>query len=472
MNVRLYVHGTPQGNQTWGNVQGYDKQYIDSLYGGSIKKIEADVQMWVEVQENRDLGKKVCYYTYYRKDILEYGTARSGGYFAMTVRFDCYYSYVSNIYPLLDAVFNSFIVGQILDKKGGIFQYKVANLESHQAKKGYELGAIEEEIKKYLLTFSSNCNLLDLKDFNTSSNSQITKVNLCDYKPEEITSYMRQHGLVSISPSHPTAAVTNLKQELSNKEQLYRQKGQQEITELRNTIENKNQQIQSISNAKSTIEQEKLNVSAQLEKTNELIKKMRSLLSVGELHTAKRTNNNEEKAGDSNIQEKETLYQKLRKGIALINIILLPATFCLVLIMMLRSCTSESLDDKKNTTMLLEDSKTNEESDVSMTTGNETGSSYESSDDVASDKSDKQQDFLKYPTAKIDIAEINSRKPMKLHYFYTVNLTGVDDLQGDFISDDFYFVDNKITPKKRGDCTISYVIDGYKVLERTINVKD
>lgn len=152
-----------------------------------------------------------------------------------------------------------------------------------------------------------------MKDFNTSRNSQITTENLCDCKPEEMTSHIRQYGLVSISPLHPTVAIANLKQELSNKEQLYWQKGQQEITELRNTIENKDQQIRSISNAKSTIEQEKLNVSAQLEKTNKLIENIRNLLSVKELKTTKLENPNEEKSDDSDIQEKKTSHQLRRK---------------------------------------------------------------------------------------------------------------------------------------------------------------
>lgn len=467
MVVKLYVHGTPQGNQTWGNVQGYDKQYIDCLYGGSIKKVEADVQMWVEVQENRDLGKKVCYYTYYRKDTLEYGTARSGGYFALTLRLDCYYSYVSNIYSLLDAVFNSFIVGQILDKKGGSFQYKITNFESHQAKKGYELGAIEEEIKKYLLTFSSDNNILDLKDFNTSRNSQITTENLCDCKPEEMTSHIRQYGLVSISPLHPTVAIANLKQELSNKEQLYWQKGQQEITELRNTIENKDQQIRSISNAKSTIEQEKLNVSAQLEKTNKLIENIRNLLSVKELKTTKLENPNEEKSDDSDIQEKKTSHQ-LRRKLHLIKEtgVLIILSVILLRMIMQKSCTKDSSCDKENTQISLIDSIARLNSSIAML--NEENNELKEK----KDKAVKEVFDQRYPNAIIDIMGISNGR-MHCGKSYWISLKNVDrKLEGSFLFDDTPVLYDSFTPDQKGVHIISYVIDGVKVIERTVKVED
>lgn len=424
MDVKLYVHGTSGGHMTWGNVQGYDEQYINYLYGGSIKDVEADVQMWVEVQKNRDLGKKVCYYTYYRKDTLD-GKARSGGYFALTLRLDCYYSYVSNIYSLLDAVFNSFIVGQILDKKGGSFQYKITDFKSHQAKRGYELGTIEEEIKKYLLTFSSNSNIIDLEKFNENSSqkNETKRVNLLDCEPEEkITNYMRQYARISISPLHPTDEANALKKKINDLKK--------KIDEINKSYNQRNSE---------NTEGNKSEVKS-LQTTNGQEYDSEEPVTNDE-------NNNHQEDKNSEQNPSETPNGRKISYFRIFVIVILLAIFG---ISIYNSCNSNN--DFSENMVQKDENVDNKDADS------------------VQQKKKKEELKNKYSGASIDIAEITK---LQINKEYTLSVTGVSDdvyLQGHFACRDADISNDRIKFNREGNYTIYYVISGDTVLSKPISV--
>lgn len=418
MNVKLYVHGTPQGNQTWGNVQRYDKLYIDSLHGGSsIKEVGADVQMWVEVKKDCNSDKEVCYYTYYRKDISGDKAARSGGYFALTLRLDCYYSYVSNIYFLLDATFNSFIVNQILEKKGEKFQYKIEEFNKYQAKEGYELGTIEKEIKKYLLTFSSNSHIIDLEKFNENSSqkNKTKRVNLLDCKPEKITNYMKEYGRISISPLHPTDETNALKKKIDEIKKSCNQRNSE------NTEGNKSE----VKSLQTTNGQE---YDSEEPVTND-----------------ENNNHQEDKNGEQNPSETPN-----GRKISYFRIFVIVILLAILGISIYNSCNSNN-DFSEN--MVQKDENVDNK-------------------DADSVQQKKKEEELKnkYSGAYIDIAEITK---LQINKEYTLSVTGVSDdvyLQSHFACRDADISNDRIKFNREGEYTIYYVIGGDTVLSRPISV--
>ncbi len=418
MDVKLYVHGTPYGHQTWGDVQKYDKLYIDSMFGSSsIKEVEADVQMWVEEKKDYNSHKEVYYYTYYRKDISGDKAARSGSYFALTLRLDCYYSYVSNIYFLLDATFNSFIVNQILEKKGEKFQYKIEDFDKYQAKEGYELGAIEKEINKYLLTFSSNSNIIDLEKFNKNSSqiNETKRVNLIDCNPEKITDYMRQYACISISPLHPTDEANALKKKIDEINKSCNQRNSE------NTEENKSE----VKSLQTTNCQE---YDSEEPVTND-----------------ENNNHQEDKNGEQNPSEPPN-----GRKISYFRIFVIVILLAIFGISIYNSCNSNN--DFSENMVQKDENVDNKDADS------------------VQQKNKKEELKNKYSGASIDIAEITK---LQINKEYTLSVTGVSDdvyLQGHFACRDADISNDRINFNREGKYTIYYVIGGDTVLSRPISV--
>lgn len=60
-DIKLYIHGVPNGFDTWG-VESSDTYYIKSFYSGRASNFNPPTQMLVEV---KNLGSGTyCYYTY------------------------------------------------------------------------------------------------------------------------------------------------------------------------------------------------------------------------------------------------------------------------------------------------------------------------------------------------------------------------------------------------------------------------
>lgn len=104
----------PNGQGTWG-VENFDTNYIETFYG---RKSNVPVQMFVEVR--RFASSTYCYYTYFRIGNVYDNTGRAGSYFALTIRINYYYADIQNIYNLLDAAYNKFIIGSIVDVNEGV----------------------------------------------------------------------------------------------------------------------------------------------------------------------------------------------------------------------------------------------------------------------------------------------------------------------------------------------------------------
>lgn len=207
-DIKLYAHGVPNGQKTWG-VSESDSTYIDSFYG---RESEASVQMLVEV---RRFGTNTnCYYTYLRLKNINDKNGRAGSYFALTLRINYYYADIQNIYNLLDAAYNKFILGSALTTSNGVSNYLISDFSELDSR----LAALEKEIRYYLMQFSSDSDFIPLDRFKANGQSEVVNFNLLECDPKIVAGHIKTHGHFSVSPQY-----------LSHREQTIIQKTKDEI---------------------------------------------------------------------------------------------------------------------------------------------------------------------------------------------------------------------------------------------------
>ena len=141
--IKLFVHGVPNGQDIWGN-PGEDAKYIEAFYG---RKSNVPSQMFLEVMQFG--GETYAYYTYfYYHDKIQDSTNRTGGYFALTLRINYYYADIQNIYNLLEAAFNKFVIGSVMEyTAGGGCRFMIP----HFIQANDTFKALEKELQHYLM---------------------------------------------------------------------------------------------------------------------------------------------------------------------------------------------------------------------------------------------------------------------------------------------------------------------------------
>ena len=146
MNVEVFLHGVPYGNDFYGT--GVDRNYFNNLYSNEA----ADNKMLVEVNASAD-GKRYIYYHYLvGKNVVD-SDGRSGSYFGISLRFDCYCVNYANVYRILDSVYNLYCCGSLLAVTESGVRYKVSGFKQAEGK----IKEIERKVMEMLQDgFSGN----------------------------------------------------------------------------------------------------------------------------------------------------------------------------------------------------------------------------------------------------------------------------------------------------------------------------
>lgn len=211
-DIKLYAHGVPDGQDIWGNKDAR-ATYIETFYG---RRSNVESQMFIEVKHCA--GQVNVYYTYYKcGNILEKG-GRSGSYFALTLRINFYYADVQNMYNLLEAAFNKFMLGTVLKSTGDGYRFLVSRFSEADN----ELETLEKEMEHYLMQFSIDSDFIPLNGFKYNSQNEGKKLNLLEAIPSIVTNSVKSEGKISISSLYP-----------SSKEQHIIQKKDAEIQDVK-----------------------------------------------------------------------------------------------------------------------------------------------------------------------------------------------------------------------------------------------
>lgn len=127
MNVEFLIHGTlSDGQSSWKDI---DTDYCSRFYTPNPYNVVLEAEAI-----KRNDGSFSSYYTYLRYNNLAAASNRSGSYFGMTVRIDDMICCdVSNMYCLLDTIFNKCIVGTILNLSNNTYVYTCDSFKAKDA---------------------------------------------------------------------------------------------------------------------------------------------------------------------------------------------------------------------------------------------------------------------------------------------------------------------------------------------------
>lgn len=515
-NIKLFIHGVPNGHDVWGNPEA-DANYIDAFYG---RKPNITSQMLLEVMQFG--GETNAYYTffYYNDKIQDY-SGRPGGYFALTLRINYYYADIRNIYNLLEAAFNKYIIGTVLEyTSGGGCRFLVTQFDQAKA----TFSSLEKELQHYLMQFSSNKDFMLLSGFKSNAQDNCGVINLLEAMPDTMAAYVKSKGKVSVSPLHPSskeqqiinkmnaelnATTANAQQQIS----AAQQKAQQDVLAAQ---KDKEQGIQNVRNeykeADNTIRQ----LRAQNNKANNDISRLSA--QVNELNVKLRDTQSYKvryEESQRKLAEKEKLIEKIKNSIsdftglsemlgirneekkdgfmAFVRKIHPFTDFfvMLVLLAIISVAHYKSRDEvnKPDTPLIISGGGESASPDINQinsagsTIAQATGvtESVPSNVENAPGKDVDEINALKvkFPGARIDVSNINesigSYMKVGSGKIYTLSIQNTDtQLSGkwDYDSTAFDVNDNIITPKKSGSHTIYYKINGQEYLRKIINVKE
>ena len=143
--IRVYIHGRPQGQDTWSsspapNDKFYLNPFLDSKIGEDMNAV-----MQVDVWQNKS------YYSYiHRKNVLEKGN-RPSAYFAITVCFEkqlC--TQVATLYDLLESVYTQIFLNNIIEKTGEQEHFLISQFKEKEAVLNQATNVILQNIEKYI----------------------------------------------------------------------------------------------------------------------------------------------------------------------------------------------------------------------------------------------------------------------------------------------------------------------------------
>lgn len=451
-NIKLYVHGVPMGQSTWG-VENIDSSYIETFYG---RKFMVPTHMLVEMR--KCASSAFCYYTYMPTDNTQDINGRPGGYIALTLRVNYYYADIQNIYNLLEAAYNKFIVGTFVGLKGDMVKYI-----KDFSKGNDRLEALEGQIKNYMLQFSSDSDFISLAGFNTQANQKQLALNVLECRTVNVLGYVRNGYSISVSPLY-ICVREKLAIEAAQKEVAAVKKDKEvAVAAVRNEYKSANNTIETLNNELAVAQREKANLARTLKTQNDEIEKYRKYKN--EYETAKKEI--DDKNGilariqtcmadlskvvpsakvinsihDDSTKNGFSWIRFIRSILPFLNFVLL----VLAMVMMIITFNGNKNGDEKDAAK------------SSLSTGV----------DNVQELNDSSKLGDQYPNAKIDVEGLNG--DMEQNKQYKVNLKGVDDnLNGAWSSEGFDFY---IGAKRAGKCIISYIVGKDTLRKREIDVK-
>lgn len=452
--INLYVHGVPSGQDAWGlrDSNGSESQYIRSFYGQSLGSNDKS-QMYVDIRQYD--GRTSSYYTYKQDKTIDNTNNRPGGYCAITLRIDnYYYADIQNMFNLLKAAFDKYLVGSILERKADGYRFIVSKIEQRQD----ILRTLEGEIQNYLMNFSSNSDFIPLplsSGVPNTTQGQARIINFIDATPTLVKSYIAAQSRIIVSMSCATSKELQINAQVDSRINAVKKQAQQDIEaaqkQARKEIEAHKKKEEEALNGAKGLRIQLDNCKRELNKTDDMLAKIKDVI-------LKVPNTQSPDNGHTPNKAFKRLYL-----LSCLMLILSAVALCLVIFYSTgRNDQAPKVEDTEAISF---------ESDDNAESSNTNEARAKDGEELL-----KKEDSLKaeYLNAKIDISYISNQKPMRysVNDYYPVHLMGVGSEQkrGQWQSSDFEIDEDRIKPKHDGKCTISYVVDDITVVSRELNV--
>lgn len=253
MNVELFLHGVPDGQDHWGTT---NDPYIDKFYSSS-QNIGAPILCVEIIPYNNQL---YAYYTYFIRGLNDCN-GRSGSYFGITLRCDAYCSDIIGVYRVLDVAYNRHMVGHIVQADNGKMAYVNANFKSVEN----HIVAVRDVIYKFIEMAIAPKAFMALNKTNIIQKTQ-RWINPIDIIRGELSKDdLKEYSTLNVSVAAPTVQEIILSNQIDNKSQ----KEKETISKLEKSILN-------VENANSLLTRElenKIVLIKQLESQNSELQK-------------------------------------------------------------------------------------------------------------------------------------------------------------------------------------------------------
>lgn len=246
MEVELFIHGVPKGQDFWGIKE--DQAYFSNFYAGNK---DDEVRFLVETRKSSH--KNYCYYTYLKyKDVVDVD-GRAGSYIGVSLRFDTYCKDVVTMFRILETTYNKYVVNTLLQENGNKTKYTVASF----AEKNNEIRSIQSSALKLIEFSLSGSDFVVIDDSFINQPSGIPECNILDCTKENILIALKKYSRVAISPSYPTNKETTIQKNSESRLVALASSKSQELEAISTDLSAAKNQINSL---KQQFEQQKTEI--------------------------------------------------------------------------------------------------------------------------------------------------------------------------------------------------------------------
>lgn len=244
MELKIIFHGVPNGQKKWGDLDERSEPYVGSLYNSN----DWDAKEFLKVEG----ANGYVYYTFVKCGNVFAKNGRNGSYVGITLRMDCFYSDIQNIYFILNAAYEKFLVGNCVVDDGQQIKYLISEFDE----KKDVLGECKKQLSDYITHFSVSDDLNNVSVVGRSSN--ISKFNLafCDKKSAKQAIVK---GGLKVSVFYPSPEVQLISKKYNAEIQKIKQSKEQDLQAQKNSYESK-------------LKKSKENYDKQLSETNNQLK--------------------------------------------------------------------------------------------------------------------------------------------------------------------------------------------------------
>lgn len=245
LNIKLLVHGVPQGHKIWGDgLTNDDKALLATFYNGTAYDVTETMKA--------DIYNGYCYYTFIKGMNVNAADGRPGSYFALTLKTNNYYADVQNIYNILKKAYEKMCIGKCVKENGMTTTFIVTDFQSIDQK----FIELQNHVKNYIGIFSIDSDVMPLPATAGTRSNACPRLNLHECDAQTALNAMKSGGSIMVSPYYPAASVE--KQLEQEKEKMRKQ--------IKSIQEDRDSKLKQAQTEKQASDEEKKNLTEKLEK--------------------------------------------------------------------------------------------------------------------------------------------------------------------------------------------------------------
>lgn len=247
LNIKLLVHGVPQGHKIWGDCPtSDDKTFLTTFYNGTAYDVTETMKV--------DIYNGFCYYTFIKGMNVNSAENRPGSYFALTLKANNYYADVQNIYYILKKAYEKMCIGLCVKGNGMTTTFIVTDFQSIDPK----LKNLQKHVKDFIEQFSVVSDVMPLPATVGTRSDAWPRLNLHECDAQTALNALKGGGGIMVSPYYPAASV----------EKLLEQERKKMNDNINRVKENCASEVNQAKTEKQASDEEKKNLTKKLEEAN------------------------------------------------------------------------------------------------------------------------------------------------------------------------------------------------------------